>query len=300
MAGYASPHKIHIDKNGLYIFAQKYLTNQETYKKESLNTDKKYYLQFFTKNNLGEFKILSLKKEAKDNTHIYLFGADQLGRDLLSRIIHGAKPSLTIGFLGLIIIFPIGVIYGAISAYSGALIDNIMMRIAEAIMSFPSFYLLIILASLLPASLSNSERFALITLILSFTSWAGLSRVIRGMLLSIKSENYVISAELMGDKSINIINKHLIPQTFSYLIVAGTLAVPGFIIGESALSFLGFGINQPDPSWGNILSEAKELSNIITKPILLILPSSLIFLSVYSYNVIGDYLRDKFDPRNKL
>ena len=117
MAGYASPHKIHIDKNGLYIFAQKYLTNQETYKKESLNTDKKYYLQFFTKNNLGEFKILSLKKEAKDNTHIYLFGADQLGRDLLSRIIHGAKPSLTIGFLGLIIIFPIGVLYGAISAY---------------------------------------------------------------------------------------------------------------------------------------------------------------------------------------
>ncbi|NQY81014.1 MAG: ABC transporter permease [Candidatus Caenarcaniphilales bacterium] len=300
MAGYASPHKVKIDKDGLYIFAQKYVTNQETYKKESITTNKKYYLQFFKKNIKGEFKLFSLKKEVGDNTHIYLFGADQLGRDLLSRIIHGAKPSLTIGFLGLIIIFPIGVLYGAISAYSGPIIDNIMMRIAEAIMSFPSFYLLIILASLLPASLSNSERFALITFILSFTSWAGLSRVIRGMLLSVKTENYVISSELIGDKSLNIINKHLIPQTFSYLIVAGTLAVPGFIIGESALSFLGFGINQPDPSWGNILSEAKELSNIITKPILLILPSSLIFLSVYSYNVIGDYLRDKFDPRNKL
>ena len=300
IAGYASASKIGIDSKGFYTFSQEYKINPLSYKKETLNTDKKYYLQFFTKNQQGQFKIFSLKKEKNDTTHIYLFGADQLGRDLFSRIIHGAKPSLTIGFLGLLIIFPLGVTYGAISAYSGPIVDNIMMRLAEAMMSFPSFYLLIILASLLPASLSNSERFALITIILSFTSWAGLSRVIRGMLLSIKKENYVINSELMGDKSFSIITKHLIPQSFSYLIVAGTLAVPGFIIGESALSFLGFGINQPDPSWGNLLSEAKDLSNIVTKPLMLILPSTLIFLSVYSYNIIGDYLRDKFDPRNKL
>ena len=297
-AGYAAPARIKIDSQGLYINKQQYQINIETYKKETIETDEKIYLEFLKSNSESQLKLFRLDSQ-KSEDKIYLLGADQLGRDLFSRIVHGAKPSLTIGFLGLLIIFPIGVIYGAISAYSIPIIDNIMMRIAEALMSFPSFYLLIILASLLPASLSNSERFALITFILSFTSWAGLSRVIRGMLLSIKSENYILSSEIMGNSSFKTIYQHLVPQTFSYLVVAGTLSVPGFIIGESALSFLGFGINQPDPSWGNILSEAKLLSNIMTKPVLLICPASLIFLAVYSYNVLGDYLRDKLDPRQK-
>ena len=303
-ASYASPSKFGVDTNGIYAYQQKYIYNPKSYKKETLNTKQKIYLEFFTPKKListrpnenPENRVM--QRSLKANYKIYLLGTDQLGRDNFSRLIHGAKPSLTVGFLALLIAFPIGALYGAISAYSSPFIDNILMRLAEAMMSFPSFYLLIILAALLPASLTNIERFALITVILSFTAWAGLSRVIRGILLSIKEENYVSSAKLMGASPQRIITQHLIPQSFSYLIVAATLSVPGFIIGESALSFLGFGINQPDPSWGNILSEAKELSNLFHRPQMLVYPSLLIFLAVYSYNVLGDYLRDRLDTQH--
>ena len=137
----------------------------------------------------------------------------------------------------------------------------------------------------------------IITFILSFISWAGLSRVVRGQVLSIKEREHVESAKSIGQKNIEIIIKHVVPHTFSYLIVAATLAVPSFIIGESALSFLGLGINQPDPSWGNILAEGKELSNILTRPWLLWAPSILIFGSVFAFNMIGDRLRDVLDPK---
>jgi peptide/nickel transport system permease protein len=306
-ASYASPSKFGVDTQGIYAYQQKYIYNPKSYKKETLNTKQKIYLEFFTPKKLISTRLAASihsktasKKltQRNNNLKFYILGTDQLGRDNFSRLIHGAKPSLTVGFLALLIAFPIGALYGAISAYSSPLIDNILMRLAEAMMSFPSFYLLIILAALLPASLTNIERFALITVILSFTAWAGLSRVIRGILLSIKEENYVSSAKLMGASPQRIITQHLIPQSFSYLIVAATLSIPGFIIGESALSFLGFGINQPDPSWGNILSEAKELSNLFHRPQMLIYPSLLIFLAVYSYNVLGDYLRDKLDTQH--
>jgi peptide/nickel transport system permease protein len=306
-ASYANPSKFGVDTQGIYAYQQKYIYNPKSYKKETLNTKQKIYLEFFTPKKLISTRLAasihsktaSKKLTQRNNSlKIYILGTDQLGRDNFSRLIHGAKPSLTVGFLALLIAFPIGALYGAISAYSSPLIDNILMRLAEAMMSFPSFYLLIILAALLPASLTNIERFALITIILSFTAWAGLSRVIRGILLSIKEENYVSSAKLMGASPQRIITQHLIPQSFSYLIVAATLSIPGFIIGESALSFLGFGINQPDPSWGNILSEAKELSNLFHRPQMLIYPSLLIFLAVYSYNVLGDYLRDKLDTQH--
>ncbi len=306
-ASYASPSKFGVDAQGIYAYQQKYIYNPKSYKKETLNTKQKIYLEFFTPKKLIstrsatniQIKTASKKlTQRNNNLKFYILGTDQLGRDNFSRLIHGAKPSLTVGFLALLIAFPIGALYGAISAYSSPLIDNILMRLAEAMMSFPSFYLLIILAALLPASLTNIERFALITIILSFTAWAGLSRVIRGILLSIKEENYVSSAKLMGASPQRIITQHLIPQSFSYLIVAATLSIPGFIIGESALSFLGFGINQPDPSWGNILSEAKELSNLFHRPQMLIYPSLLIFLAVYSYNVLGDYLRDRLDTQH--
>jgi peptide/nickel transport system permease protein len=300
-ASYASPSKFGVDTHGIYAYQQKCIYNPKSYKKETLNTKQKIYLEFFTPEKLISTRLAAdiyRKTSSKANYKIYILGTDQLGRDNFSRLIHGAKPSLTVGFLALLIAFPIGALYGAISAYSSPFIDNILMRLAEAMMSFPSFYLLIILAALLPASLTNIERFALITIILSFTAWAGLSRVIRGILLSIKEENYVSSAKLMGASPQRIITQHLIPQSFSYLIVAATLSIPGFIIGESALSFLGFGINQPDPSWGNILSEAKELSNLFHRPQMLIYPSLLIFLAVYSYNVLGDYLRDKLDTQH--
>lgn len=291
-AGYAKPTQIYLDSHGLYVYKQIYNIDASTYKKQSIeikeNTGgKKYYLKFFQNG-----KLISVDKPAE----IYLLGTDRIGRDLFSRIIHGGKPSLTIGFIGILIAFPIGIIYGGISGFFGGAIDSIMMRVAEAIMSLPSFYLLIILSAMVPASLSNFQRFAIITLILSFISWASLARIIRGQILSIKEKEFIEAARALGQNYFMIIWKHLIPHTASFLIVAVTLSIPAYIIGETALSFLGLGINQPDPSWGNILAEGKDLSNIATRPWLIWTPSLLIFAAVFSFNMLGDNLRDKLDP----
>ncbi|MBT6842374.1 MAG: ABC transporter permease [Candidatus Melainabacteria bacterium] len=289
-AGYAQPSHIYWDKQGPYIYPQKYKLNEMSFKKESLEIrdQGKYHLKFF-KNN----KLVSVDQPA----YFYILGTDRIGRDLFSRLIYGGRPSLTIGFIGLLIAFPIGIIYGGISGFFGGWIDNLMMRLAEAIMSFPSFYLLIILSAILPASLSNFQRFAMITLILSFISWASLARIIRGQILSLKEKEFIEAARSIGQNYLVIITKHLIPHTASFLIIAITLSIPSFIIGESALSFLGLGINQPDPSWGNILAEGKDLSNILTRPWLIWSPSLLIFGAVFSFNILGDYLRDRLDPK---
>jgi len=295
-AGYASPTQIYFNlQDGFYIYREVYRLDPLSYQKHGEQIrDHKHPLKFFSKG-----KLISV-----DNSHstkpayLYLLGTDQLGRDLVSRLIHGARPSLSIGFLGLIIAFPIAIIYGGISGFAGGIVDNIMMRIAEAIMSLPGLYLLIILSAILPASLSNTQRFVMITVILSFISWAGLSRIIRGQILALKSKDFVLAVKSMGDRSLAIIVKHLIPHTASFLVVAATLAIPGYIVGESALSFLGLGINQPDPSWGNILAEGKDLSNILTRPWLLWSPALLIFAAVLSFNLIGDELRDVLDPHS--
>ena len=288
--GYMKPSQVYLDSKGLYVYRRTQVVDKENYIKKSLEIkDKKYHLKFFNNN-----KIISVEKPGE----IFLLGTDSLGRDLLSRLLFGARPSLTIGFISLIIAFPLGLLYGGISGYFGGLADNLMMRVAEAIMSLPSFYLLIILSALLPANLSNFQRFAMITFILSFISWAGLARIIRGQVLAIKEKEFIESARSIGLDSISTIIKHLIPHTFSFVIISATLSVPSFIIGETALSFLGLGINQPDPSWGNILAEGKELSNILTRPWLLWSPALLIFFSVFSFNIIGDSLRDYFDPKN--
>ena len=288
--GYISPSKIYLDSKGLYSYQREQIIDKEKFTKVFVEKkDKKYRIKFF-KNN----KFISIEKPAK----LFLLGSDSLGRDLFSRLLYGARPSLTIGFISLLIAFPMGLLYGGISGYFGGLVDDLMMRIAEAIMSLPSFYLLIILSALLPANLSNFQRFALITFILSFISWAGLSRIIRGQVLAIKEKEFIESAKSIGLGNLQTIIKHLLPHTFSFVIIAATLSVPSFIIGETALSFLGLGINQPDPSWGNILAEGKELANILTRPWLLWSPALLIFFTVLSFNLIGDSLRDYFDPKN--
>lgn len=293
-AGYASPSRIYLDiHKGFYVYSQKFFLETKSFKKSSIELTEdlggsRYYIKFFTKG-----KLFQVEKPG----YIYLLGADRIGRDLFSRLLYGARPSLSIGFLGVLISFPLALLYGGISGFAPRFIDNLMMRLAEAIMSLPSFYLLIILSAILPANLSNIERFAIITVILSFISWAGLARIIRGQILSLKEKDFIASAQAIGQNHFMIILKHLLPHTASLVIVSATLSVPGFIIGESALSFLGLGINQPDPSWGNILAEGKELSNILTRPLLLWVPAMMIFITIFSFNIIGDYLRDKFDPK---
>jgi peptide/nickel transport system permease protein len=227
-----------------------------------------------------------------------LLGTDDRGRDQLTRLLYGGRLSLSIGIVGTAISFFIGSLVGGISGYFGGWLDTIIMRIVEVLMSVPSIYLLVALAAILPDQLTNAQRFALIIFIVSFVQWASLARVVRGQVLSIKEATFITAAKATGAKPLRIILKHVLPQTASFIIISATLSIPSFIIAESVLSLIGLGIQQPDPSWGNMLSLATNASVIVLQPWLIWAPSLLIILTVLSYNLLGDGLRDALDPRN--
>ena len=264
---------------------------------------RKHYLKFFGKGEPYKFLgIIPMERHLvttdKDG-RLFLLGADINGRDVFSRLLFGGRISMTIGFLALFVLFPIGLLYGGIAGYFGGVVDTLMMRFAEAVMSIPSFYLLIILASILPSGMTSIQRFMLIVIILALIGWAGFARVVRGMVLSIKNREFVQAAKSIGASRLRIIVKHILPQTASFVIVAMTLSVPSYILSESGLSFLGLGIQQPDASWGNMLKEAQEYTNIIYRPWLLT-PGFLIFIAVLAFNLIGDTIRDVLDPKSKV
>ena len=312
---YSNRNKSYCPPSKIYIINEKgHLCKPYTYNyirffdKENFETkyiedrSQKYKVKYFSKG--FSYKILGVIPfkihfyNVEKGGELYLLGTDMNGRDNFSRILYGGQISLTIGFLALLISFPLGLLYGGISGYIGGKTDFIMMRIAEAIMSIPGFYLLIILASILPANMTSVQRFALIVVILAMIGWAGFSRVVRGMVLSIKKKEFIIASEVLGASDMRTIIHHILPQTLSYVIVAMTLSVPSYILSESGLSFLGLGIQQPDASWGNMLKEAQEFINIVSRPWLLT-PGFLIFVAVLSFNVIGDTIRDILDPNSK-
>lgn len=232
--------------------------------------------------------------EAKFN----ILGTDDQGRDQFSRLLHGGRISLFIGIVGVALTFPLGMIIGGISGYFGGWTDSIIMRLSEVLMTFPSIYLLVTLGAVLPPGLSSTQRFLLIVVITSFISWAGLARVIRGQVLSIKEREYVQAAKAMGGKPLYIILRHVLPQTATYIIISATLSVPSFIGAEAVLSLIGLGIQQPDPSWGNMLSLATNASILVLQPWLIWPPALLIILTVLAFNLLGDGLRDALDPRS--
>ncbi|MDF5723693.1 MAG: ABC transporter permease [Rhizonema sp. PD37] len=227
-----------------------------------------------------------------------ILGTDDQGRDQLSRLLYGGRISLLIGILGVAISFPVGMLVGGISGYFGGWTDSIIMRLAEVLMTFPGIYLLVALGAVLPPGLSSTERFLLIVLITSFIEWAGLARVIRGQVLSIKEREFVQATRSMGGKPLYIIVRHVLPQTATYIIISATLSVPGFIGSEAVLSLIGLGIQQPDPSWGNMLSLATNASILVLQPWLIWPPALLIILTVLAFNLLGDGLRDALDPRS--
>jgi len=306
-SAYAPPSVVYtINENGK--FSKPYVYNYvREFDSESFrisykpDRSKKYYLKFFTRGE--KYKIFGLIPcdrhffGVEKGGKIFLLGTDINGRDNFSRLLFGGQISLTIGFLALFISFPIGMLYGGFSGYLGGKIDNIMMRFSEGIMSIPGFYLLVILAYILPANMTSSQRFALIVAILALIGWAGFARVVRGMVLSIKEQDFVQAARSIGASNLRIIVRHILPQTMSYVIVAITLSVPSYILSESGLSFIGLGIQQPDASWGNMLKEAQSYINIVERPWLLA-PGFLIFVAVLAFNVIGDTIRDILDPKS--
>lgn len=221
---------------------------------------------------------------------VHLFGTDQLGRDLFARSWYGGRVSIIIGIVGTLIEVTIGVIYGGISGYFGGFVDDIMMRIVEILISIP-YLIIVILISLI---LGNGGIFSLI-IAMTITGWCGMARLIRGQILQIREQEYVLAAQALGADTSRIIAKHLIPNTIGVMIVAITLDVPSFIFGEAFLSFIGLGVQSPNTSWGALAAGAQQ--NLMFYPYQLFIPSLLISLTMLSFNLLGDGLRDALDPR---
>jgi peptide/nickel transport system permease protein len=227
---------------------------------------------------------------------VFLFGADNLGRDIFSRILYGSRISLTIGFVGVAISLLIALVVGGLAGYLGGFWDWILMRFAEFIILVPGLYLILFLRSIMSTSMSSGQSYMLITVILSFVGWPGTARMIRGMVHSIKRNDFVANAELESMPALGILFSHIIPQMASILIVRVTLGIPGFILGETVLSYLGLGIVDPAVSWGSMINrDATTISNLVSFPWLMT-PGVFLILVALSFNFIGELLRDLADP----
>jgi peptide/nickel transport system permease protein len=227
---------------------------------------------------------------------VFFFGADNLGRDVFSRLLYGSRISLTIGFVGVAISLLIALILGGLAGYLGGFWDWIIMRFAEFIILIPGLYLILFLRSILSTSLNSGQSYALIIVILSFVGWPGTARMIRGMVHAIKRNDFVANAELESMPSLAILFRHVIPQMASILIVGVTLGIPGFILGETVLSYLGLGIVDPAVSWGSMINrDATTISNLVSFPWLLA-PGVFLILVALSFNFLGELARDAVDP----
>ena len=227
-------------------------------------------------------------------------GTDQLGRDILTRLMFGGRISLTIGIASMTLSVIIGTILGAISGFYGGIIDNIIMRFADILMSIPSLPLLIILSALMSEwKMPQEYRLYLVMLMLSLVGWPGLARLIRGQILSLKEQSFMDAAEVLGLSDKTKIFSHLIPNTIPLLIVIATLGVAGAILTESALSFLGLGVTPPTASWGNMIDAANSFMDFQKRPWLWMPPGAALLFTVISINLMGDGLRDALDPKMK-
>jgi peptide/nickel transport system permease protein len=232
------------------------------------------------------------------NQKAYLLGTDQFGRDYLSRLLYASQISLSVGLIGITLTLVLGMLVGGISGYYGGWIDDVIMRICEVVMSVPDFYLLLALAAALPPTLPPLLVYFLIITILSLIGFASMARIIRGMVLSVREREYVEAARSLGVNDFTIIVRHIIPSTYTFAIVTATLAIPGYILSEAALSFLNLGIRDPMASWGNMLSAAEDLSSLEQRTWLLI-PGLMIFITTLAFNFLGDGLRDALDPKTR-
>ena len=235
--------------------------------------------------------------------HVFLLGSDAQGRDLFSRLLFGGQISLSVGLIGVLISMSLGMLFGGISGYFGGLVDMLFQRTVEVILAVPGLYLIIVIGGVLRnverpdgGPLSSTEIYLMIVVVLAFVYWASISRVIRGMVLSLKENEYVVAARATGVPTLTIIVRHILPNTFSFAIVTATLSIPYYILGEVALSFLGLGIQDPEASWGNLLRDAQETAYLVEQP-WVVAPGVFIFAAVMAFNFLGDGLRDAADPK---
>ncbi|MFW5987851.1 MAG: ABC transporter permease [bacterium] len=303
---YQPPQRLRfIDQDGdfslrpfVYNYTKEF--NSDSWENEySIDTSQKYHLQFFVEG--PEHKLLGIFETdmhlfgVEDGGEIFLFGTDQLGRDLFSRVIHAGRVSLTIGFVGVFISLIIGLLLGGISAMAGGVVDDIIQRIIELMMSIPRIPLWMSLAAAVPSNWSPIQVYFAITIILSLMGWTGIARVVRSKFISLREEDFVSAAISYNTPRLTIITKHLIPNFISYVIVNVTLAIPGMILGETSLSFLGIGLQAPVVSLGVLLERAQNFQTVTMYPWLL-LPGLVVIIVVLAFNFVGDGLRDAADP----
>ncbi len=241
-------------------------------------------------------KLPSLSDYFSNDGILYVWGSDQYGRDIFSRIFFASRISLSIGLIGILLTFTIGIFLGGLAGYFGGWVDEVTMRLTEILMSIPSLYLILTLSAVLPTGISPEIRYLLIVVILSFIGWPGMTRVIRGMTMGLKQTEFVQAAIALGYPPRKVIWNHLLPNTYTYVIVSATLSIPGYILGEASLSFLGVGVTEPGASWGLMLSQAQDIQVLTSYPWVL-LPGLFIIITVLAFNLFGDAIRDALDPR---
>ena len=268
------------------------------------DTSTKYYIRFFVHGSeyrmLGLFKtdihFFGARSVDGDEAMVFLVGADAYGRDLFTRTLIGGRISLAVGPLVILIIFPIGIVLGGISGYYGGGIDMFLQRFGEVFMAIPGLPILLVMGAALSGfGFPATIVFLGIIAALAIVSWAGMARVIRGQVLALRQMDFVAAAKAAGSSDLRIILRHITPNVTSYLVVAATLTIPGMMLTEAALSFLGYGIHEPMTSWGQLLNAATNISGIEEHPWLLI-PGVFIVVAVLAFNFLGDALRDAVDP----
>ena len=263
-------------------------------------TDEIVPIEFFVRGDPYKFMGLfdsdhHLFGVSGDNRHVFLFGTDSISRDLFSRTLKGARISLFIGFAGVLISFLLGCLIGGVSGYFGGVVDEVIQRFIDLMISIPTLPLWITLSAAIPTDWSVEATFLAITVVLSLFGWPGLARVVRGKLLSLRDLDFVTAAKIGGSSDLNTILTHLLPNFASYLIVSVTLAIPGMILGETALSFIGIGMQDPGVSWGVLLQETRNFAALAHHSWKLI-PLLFIIVTVLMFNFLGDGLRDAADP----
>lgn len=261
-----------------------------------------YKIKFFQQGaEGGEYKLFGLIPsnlhlfEAEGDGRVFLFGTDSMGRDLFSRVVLGAQISLFIPVVGMLLTLVLGLFMGSLAGYFGGWVDTVIQRLVEVVRSFPQVPLWMALSAAIPKTLKPAQVFMLMTLILSLISWPDLSRVVRSKFISVKKEDYIMAARISGAPVNKVIIRHMIPSFTSYIIVNMTMSIPGLIIGETTLSFLGLGLRSPATSWGVLLQETNKLETIMFYGWKLI-PMLFVFLTVLAFNFMGDGLRDAADP----
>ena len=290
------------------------VTRQRVYVED---TSRKFPIQFFVRRPSQPYKLFGLWRSdlrlfgVEEPARIFLWGTNNLGKDVFSRVLYGGQVSLTIGILAVWVSLILGLVLGSLAGFYGGLVDDFVMRLVEVFDAIPGLFLLIVLATLLKdprnplaqafgLRMDSAQTFLMVVIVLGFVGWGGLARVIRSLILSIREMDYAQAAKALGASESRIMFRHLLPATASYVIVSLTLAIPGFILAETGLSFIGLGPSEVDTaSWGILLRDATARGISIQFVPWLLIPGIPIFLAVLCWNLLGDGLRDAFDPKKR-